>query len=133
VNLTDLRTEIGATLTAAGIRCYDWTAPKIVPPCAIVNPAVPFVTHGGGGATHAAPYVATFIVQLLTGRGPSAAVADQLDDMIATALGVLVGADTTPGDGWPVAAEVLAPLLGEDDQTVGAEITVSYPLTMKEE
>lgn len=132
MNLTELRREITAAVTASGIACYDWTAPRLTPPCAIVNPADPHVVHGGEGATHAAPYVATYVVQLLTGNAPSAAVVDQLDAMIATALGALVDADTTPGDGAPVGPEVRAPLLG-DDQTVGAEITVSYPLTMKEE
>lgn len=132
MKLHALGAEIKAAIKSTGLPAHGWEVARFSTPCALVNPADPHIVYDGS-TTFAAPYEAAYTIQILTGRAASDATARQLDDWIGALLAVLVGGETTPGDGPPTLHDVRAPLIGADDGTVGAEITVSYPITMKED
>lgn len=133
VNLSTLRSEVEAELTAAGFAVAQWSDAKLPPaPLVIVDLGDPYVQLADE-PSFGARWVATIVATLITGRGPSDETAAELDSMIGKALAALVTLDytgTIPGDGVPAGVEVQAPLL-DKEMIVGALVSVRYPLTMK--
>ena len=136
VNLTALRTEVKEDLEAAGIPTPGWADNTLpAPPCAIVSLAEPYLspaTEETGSLD--CRFVAHLAVEVVAGRGPSEQVAAELDSLIRTAVLALITGEYTgrvPGDGIPQLVDV-RPYIAEESMTVGAYVSVNFPINMKE-
>ncbi|MCD2142345.1 hypothetical protein [Rhodococcus pyridinivorans] len=139
VNLTTLRTEVKDELEAAGIPTAGWADNRLpAPPCAIVSLAEPYLspaTEGSGSLE--CRFVAHLAVEVVAGRGPDEQVAAELDWLIRTAVLALLTGEYTgrvPGDGVPQLVDV-RPYVAEtpeESMTVGAYVSVNFPINMKE-
>lgn len=136
VNLLTLRDEVAHELAEAGFTVAGWADNTLPPaPLVIVDLGDPYLQQAPTDAagTFGARWTATIVATLITGRGPSTEVAAELDSMIEGAIGALLTLEhtgTIPGDGVPTRVEVRAPLL-DSDNVVGAQLSVTYPITMK--
>lgn len=140
VNLTTLRSEVKHELEQAGLAVAGWADNALPPPpCAIVSLAEPYVTRteAGDSGTFDCPFVAHLAIEVVAGRGPDEQVAAELDGMIRSALLALISGDNTgqvPGDGVPKLVDVRPYIAGtaEESLTVGAYVSIDFPITMKE-
>lgn len=136
VNLLTLRDEVTHELAEAGFTVAGWADSTLPPaPLVIVDLGDPYLQQApnDSAGTLRARWTATIVATLITGRGPSTEVAAELDTMIERAIGALLTLEhtgTIPGDGVPTQVEVRAPLL-DSDNVVGAQLSVTYPITMK--
>ena len=139
VNLTQLRSEVKYELEQAGLAVAGWADNALPPPpCAIVSLAEPYVTRAEAGASGSfdCPFVAHLAIEVVAGRGPDEQVAAELDGMIAAAVVSLLYGDNTgtvPGDGVPSLVDVRPYIAGtaEESLTVGAYVSIDFPITMK--
>lgn len=86
----DQRRAIVAALEAGGIRAATTVPDKWTPPGAFVGPGDPYVTRQADGLSFGAEVV-RHLVTLVVARGTNDQRADELDEVILTALGLLDG------------------------------------------
>lgn len=90
----ELRDAITADLDVAGIRAYDYTSPNLIPPCASVVPAQPYVRKPVGDEPGAAVFGVLrvgFDVLLVTGIDTPEKTAQRADALIWQAWAALRG------------------------------------------
>ncbi|OZF05565.1 hypothetical protein [Rhodococcoides fascians] len=126
MNLAQTRAEIIDSLEQAGLRVQGWEVKQAVPPIAIVVPAVPHIETQVDGVSHGKPFMTNWLIQLVAGRGTAETVRTALDDMVTKAVFAL-----EPG---MVGIQVNSPLFEQgDNPNLGAEITASIAISMKED
>ena len=84
--LTGVRAAVKDALTGAGLHAFTHLPERVTPPFAFVGPRDPYVTHND------APFGAEFVnnqVILVSGKGTNEAAAEELDQMVVTALEAL--------------------------------------------
>lgn len=139
VNLTTLRAEVKAELEAAGLTVAAWADNRLpAPPCAIVSLTEPYLTPATEETgSFDCKFVAHLSVEVVAGRGPDEQVAAELDSLIRSAVLALTTGEytqTVPGDGVPKLVDV-RPYVAESPEeslTVGAYVSVDFPINMKE-
>lgn len=125
--LSDLRTAVKNALEAGmvGVVVLDYTDPRFTTPAAIVAPSQPYIVTG---ATFNS-FVVRVDVMVLPGKGTSAGVAMEMDNLVISAVHALKEYDLV---------EVSAPDLltigsGNKEQTYwGTIITLEFQTTIKE-
>lgn len=86
MDLAQLRADVAATLTAAGITSIDYVAETIVPPVAIVMPSDPYVSDQDVPFGHINVNLSVLVIG---GKGTNQAAAQQIDSLIAQAYTAL--------------------------------------------
>lgn len=126
-NLSQAQADIIGALRSAGLTVQGWEVQKAVPPIVVVAPALPVsVETTGSGVTHGTPFKTNWLIQIVAGRGTDTVVREALNDMIGRALLAL--------QPHLLDIEVEAPIFTEGDpKYIGAEMTASYAIDMKEE
>lgn len=125
MNLSQAQAELIDTLRVAGLTVQGWEVQKAVPPVVVVCPALPSV-ETTGGVTHGTPFKTNWMIQIVAGKGTDTVVRDALNDMIGRALLAL--------HPHMQDIEVESPKFTQGDTSyLGAEITASYAIDMKEE
>ena len=89
VTLAALRDGAVADLTTAGFKADDYVAERVVPPCAVVVPASPYITEPDGESVPFGHVEVHLDVLLVAGKGTNRAAAEWLDDAIVRALDAL--------------------------------------------
>lgn len=126
MNLSQAQAEIIDTLRVAGLTVQGWEVKSAVPPVVVVCPALPSVETTGAGVTHGTPFKTNWMIQIVAGTGTDTVVRDSLNDMIGRALLALRPHMQN--------IEVESPKFTEGNtKYLGAEITASYAIDMKEE
>lgn len=130
VNLATVRAEVETALTEAGLSVTHWTADRITAPCVVIGLGDPYLDTDGP-VTASAPWAAHLVLQVFPAlRGISAAVADQLDDMIGQVVLALRTANPAPGDSSPLRIDDVR-VAGNDDGIFAGEVSVTIPLNLK--
>lgn len=126
MNLTQTQATIIDTLRDTGLYVQGWEVQNPAPPVVVVCPAIPAIETTVPGVTHGAPFMTNWVIQIVAGRGTDTVVRDALNDMIARALLAL-----RP---YMRDIEVETPKFTDGDpKYLGAEITASFAINMKEE
>ena len=88
--LTQLRTEVAAALTGAGIRAVEYVGETITPPCAVVVPGQPYLVWPT--RTNGIPFGHVQVnvdVLLLVAPEAAKSAASRIDQLVEDALGAL--------------------------------------------
>lgn len=102
MTVTDARAQLAAAVeAAAGVPAYANIPDKVVPDCAVMTPADPWLTAGPYDAT-----VARYELFLLVRGGPNAAAVDRVEALTLDVLDAVLATD------WGV-DEVSAPYMAE--------------------
>lgn len=99
--LKELRAEIANCLSEAGIRTVDYAATRITPPLAVVQPDDNYISVESG--TTFGAYVVTVQVLVLGPNATAKVAADQMDDLLWSAVNALdeefdIVSVTAPGE-----------------------------------
>lgn len=98
--LAELRARAAGALETAGLNAFDHVPERVVPPVAVVLPDQPYVIGDGEGdpPTMCGTFRVRLRVNVLGGRGTNDQAANQLDQLLTTALLALESAGFDVGD-----------------------------------
>lgn len=125
--LADLRADVAAALTTAGLPASTVMPNRVNPPLTLVLPGSPYLAHPETANTFDPEFDVTLSVLHVTGRGTNAKALDDLDAVIETIV-------TTLGD-WRI-GEVTEPYytnLNAGQQHLAVAMSLTHEITIGEQ
>lgn len=83
--LAEIRTDLEAALTGAGLTAHDHLPPQIHPPVVLIEPADPYITDGSAEHGYGV-HVVSHDLHVITRKGTGQTQTTELDELIQTVI-----------------------------------------------